>query len=290
MIGSHIAADLIAAGTRVSIASRRPANEDDPPGISDSSRVALDYTDPELSPTLLEPFDAVVFAAGNDIRHVKAADENPEFWRTVQSEGVPRFAGLAKQAGVERFVQIGSYYHQLNPSWADGNPYIGARLAADAGARALAGDGFIPVTLNPPSIVGATPGRVIRGFKRMIAWVRGELEAPELFAPTGGTNYMSVRSLSQAVLHSLDVGEAGKAYLVGDENLRYVEYFQKLADAAGSKLTIPERDAEQAFQPDRFIVQGRGNVISYLPDPALIYDRDDVTRALEEIVALADRS
>lgn len=288
MIGSHIAADLIRAGDRVTIASRREASDQDPPGISECARLALDYTDPELKPNALSGFDAIVFAAGNDIRHVKAEDENDEFWRTVQSEGVPRFAALAKAAGVERFVQIGSYYHQLNPAWAEGNPYIAARLAADEGARSLAGDGFIPVTLNPPSIVGTIPGRNLRGFRRMISWVRGELEAPELFGPKGGTNYMSVESLSQAVLHSLEVGEAGRAYLVGDENLSYTEYFQKLADAADSNRVIEERDEEQAYLPDRFIVQGRGNVISFEPDPALTYARGDIDRALAEIVRQAD--
>lgn len=288
MIGSHIAADLVRAGDSVSIASRREASDQDPPAISACARVALDYTDAQLAPASLEGFDAIVFAAGNDIRHVKAEDENDDFWRRVQSKGVPKFAALAKTAGVERFVQIGSYYHQLNPAWADGNPYIAARMAADEGARALAGDGFVPITLNPPSIVGTIPGRNLRGFKRMVSWVRGEFEAPELFGPVGGTNYMSVESLSQAVLHALEVGEAGRAYLVGDENLRYAEYFQKLADAAGSTRVVEERDEEQQMLPDRFIVQGRGNVISYEPDPALQYPRNDVDRALAEIVRQVD--
>lgn len=287
MIGSYISTELHAHGDEITIASRRPADAGDPPSIHGLPRMSIDYTDETLTPQMLEGFDAVVFTAGNDIRHVKAEDESDEFWRRVQIEAVPRFTALARDAGVKRFVQIGSYYHHLKPEWAHGRPYIAARKAADEGARALVTSDFAPITLNPPSIVGATPGRVARRFKRMIEWLRGELATPELFAPAGGTNYMSARSLAQAVAAALDHGEGGRAYLVGDENLRYVEYFQKFADAAGSTITIEERDEEQPFQADRFIVQGRGNVISFEPDPELSYDRNDIDRALAEIVALA---
>lgn len=288
MIGSHIAASLRDRGDNVTIASRSTEGPYDPPSIAGITRVAIDYTDPLLDASVLAGFDAIVFAAGNDIRHVRSDDESDDFWRTVQSEGVPRFAALAKQAGVECFVQIGSYYHQVNPDFAIGNPYVAARKAADEGARALAGDGFRPVTLNPPSIVGAIPGRVLKGFGRLVAWVAGELPEPELFGPVGGTNYMSVRSLVQATEGALDRGEAGRAYLIGDENLSYTEYFQRIANASGSTITVEERDEECGFQPDRFIVQGRGNRIVLAPDASetqlLGYTRGDIDRALSEIV------
>jgi hypothetical protein len=46
--------------------------------------------------------------------------------------------------------------------------------------------------------------------------------------------------------------------------------------------------------PDRFIVQGRGNVLAYEPDPAetalLGYSRHDVARAVREVVDMAGAS
>lgn len=291
-IGGHVAARLAARGDAVTVMGRSPASDDDPPDIERMPRLVADYTSEALGPDLLDGFDAVVFAAGNDIRHVAADDEDAAFWDRVQSEGVPRFAALAKRAGVARFVQIGSYYHQLHPEWAQAIPYVAARKAADDGARVLTDASFAAITLNPPSIVGVPSGRGLRRFVRMISWARGELTEPGLYAPTGGTNYMSVHSLAQAVEGALDAGSPGRAYLVGDQNLTYREYFQLLADAAGSKVRIEERDEEHPFQPDRFIVQGRGSVIAYEP-PAdevhlLAYDRNDVRRALEEIVTACD--
>lgn len=292
MIGSHLAADLLARGDQVTVMSRRGPSDRDPSAVAGLPRLLGDYTDAEASPRELEGFDAVVFAAGNDIRHVAEGDDDAAFWERTQSGGVPRFAARAKAAGVARFVQLGSYYHQLNPQWAEQLPYVAARRDADEGARVLSDDSFASMTLNPPSIVGADE-RALRRYARMFAWTRGELDEPALFAPPGGTNYMSVRSLSQAVLGALDRGEGGRAYLVGDQNLTYREYFQLLADAAGSSAVIEERDEEHPFQPDRFIVQGRGAVISFEPDAAeqelLGYDRDDVARALAEIADAVGR-
>src|SRR5690606_9781821 len=114
MIGSHIATRLRDRGDTVTIASRSTEGPYDPPAISGILRAQIDYTDPALTAEVLRGYDAIVFSAGNDIRHVDAADESPEFWERVQSKGVPRFAEIAREAGVKRFVQIGSYYHQLH--------------------------------------------------------------------------------------------------------------------------------------------------------------------------------
>ncbi len=148
------------------------------------------------------------------------------------------------------------------------------------------------MTLNPPSIVGADE-RGVRRFARMIAWTRGELDEPELFAPLPAARTTCRCGRSRRLCGgALDAGEGGRAYLVGDRNLTYRGYFQLLADAAGSAHVIEERDEEHPFQPDRFIVQGRGAVIAYEPDPAetalLGYARDDVERALAEIVTAVD--
>jgi dihydroflavonol-4-reductase len=285
LIGSHTAEYLTRIGYDVTTSSRTP--------LDGANQLALDYVSVDESIlAALEPFDSIVFAAGQDIRHLAVEDENADNWDRIQGTGVSRFAELARTAGVSRFVQIGSYYHQLRPELVDTIPYVRARRDADDRTRALTVDGFAAITLNPPSIVGSMPGRVQRRFSRMVEWARGNAAEPELFAPVGGTNYMSVRSLAQAVAGALAAGEPGRAYLIGDENLTYTEYFQLFADAAGGGVRIVERDEEHPFQPDRFIVQGRGAVISYEPDPAEVallgYQRNDVRRAVTEIVETVD--
>lgn len=288
MIGSTIAAHLAERGDQVTIGSRSGEADGDPVQIAGFPRLLGDYTEGGFTEAELAGFDALVMAAGQDIRHVAETDEDEEFWDRAQSRGVPALAARAKNAGVRRFVQIGSYYHQLMPELAHTVPYVRARRDADDDARALSDATFASITLNPPSIVGTATPRAQRRFGRMAQWLRGESDA-QPWAPLGGTNYMSVRSLVQAVAGALDRGEAGRAYLIGDESLSFRDYFQRIVDLTGGTNTLEARDEEHPMQPDRFIVQGRGATIAYEPDASEVellgYDRGDVTRALEEILA-----
>ncbi|WP_427004793.1 NAD-dependent epimerase/dehydratase family protein [Pseudarthrobacter sp. H2] len=290
LIGAHAALLLSERGDSVAVASRSGVKDN--PQLAAFEHLRGDYTAGTFTESDLASFDSIVFAAGNDVRHVAVTDESDRFWSSVQSDGVPNFVATAKRAGVGRVVQVGSCYHQFDPSFAGGSPYVESRRLADERSRALSDGGFAVITLNPPPIVGSIPGRVQRRFGRMVQWVRGQMPEVPVFAPRGGTNYMSARSLAQAIGGALTAGEPGRAYLVGDENLSYAEYFGMLAEVAGRTDPLEVRDEEHPFQPDRFIVQGRGNTMSYEPEPVEVerlgYDRGDIRRALTEIVTAID--
>lgn len=290
MIGLNAALHLGGLGHDVYLAARsRPEARDHP---AHAFPIVLgDFTKGGFTQADLAPFEAVVFAAGNDPRHMPKGADVEAFYRETQSEGVPAFARLAKAAGVTRFVQVGSYYHHLRPDLADGSAYIRSRKLADDGVRALAGDGFVPCTLNPPSIVGAVPGMPALRYRTLAEWGRGlHPEIPNT-APPGGTNYMSVRAVAQAIAGALERGEAGRAYLIGDENLSYREFFQLFFDVSGTATKVVTEDAEHPLLLDPYIVQGRGNSLAYEPAPedvALLgYARGDVRRAVAEVVEMA---
>ncbi|NKR95032.1 NAD-dependent epimerase/dehydratase family protein [Rhodococcus hoagii] len=285
MIGAHTALHLRDQGNDVTVAARNPLADDSP--VRDFPVLLGDYTEQTFTVDDLAPFEAVVFAAGQDIRHMGRDVDEAEFWEKTQTGGVPRFAALAKEAGVSRFVQVGSYYHHLRPEYAETMPYVAARKAADEGARALADENFNVSTLNPPSILGAISGMSAKRYRKLFSWAAGnEPQIPD-FAPAGGTNYMSAQSLAEAIWGALQNAESGRAYLIGDQNLTFAEYFQLLVDAAGGDRSIEERNEEHPLLPDSFIVQGRGNVIAYDTDPAetalLGYTQGDCARAIAEM-------
>lgn len=285
MIGAHTAIHLREEGNDVTVAARNPLAEDSP--VRDFPVLLGDYTEQTFTAAQLAPYEGIVFAAGQDIRHMGRGVDEAEFWERTQTGGVPRFAALAKEAGVSRFVQVGSYYHHLRPEYTETMPYVAARKAADEGARALADEDFNVSTLNPPSILGAISGVSAKRYRKLFSWAAGnESEIPD-FAPAGGTNYLSAHSLAEAIWGALQRAESGKAYLIGDQNLTFTEYFQLLVDAAGGDRAIEERNEEHPLLPDSFIVQGRGNVIAYEPDPAdvelLGFTRNDCARAIAEM-------
>jgi nucleoside-diphosphate-sugar epimerase len=286
MIGCHVAALLAERGHDVTIGARSAPSGDSP--VRAFPVVLGDYADGGFTERELEPFNAMVFAAGQDVRHVRPESADDGFWERYQSGGVPRLMERAKRAGVRRAVQVGSYYHMVRPDLVETNPYVRARQLADDRSRELADADFNVSTLNPPSIVGMTDGRGARAFAKLLAWGRGELtdRVPD-FAPAGATNYMSARSLAEAIAGALERAEPGAAYLLGDQNLSYRDYFQLIFDLAGAGRTLTTRDAPHPFLPDAMIVPGRGAVISYEPDPAVVqllgYRRGDVLPMLQHM-------
>ena len=285
-LGGHAAIHLAQKGHEVTIAARNPAT----PGTAMATMPFLkgDYVAGDFTAERLRGFDWVVFAAGNDPRHVPPEADFGEFLLKANHEAVPAFFAACREAGVMRAVQLGSYYHQAAPHLLEGNGYIRSRKAACEGARGEGRPGFDVISVNAPFMVGTVAGLPSAIFGPYVQWAQGQIPIPA-YAPPGGTNFMSFRSLSQALEGALLRGESGKAYLVGDENLSFADYFGLFFKAAGSSETLAERDEEHPLLPDIAIPQGRGNWIRYEPDPeetALLgYARNDVANAVAEVVA-----
>jgi len=78
------------------------------------------------------------------------------------------------------------------------------------------------------------------------------------------------------------------AYLVGDENLSFADYFGHFFRACGHGEPLPVIDQEHPMLPDAALLAGRGNTIYYEPDDGqselLAYRRNDVGRTIAEVV------
>lgn len=280
MIGGHAALHLQAKGHQVAIAGRNAPVPGTPLGELEFRRIDyIEDTDPTLS-----GFDALVFAAGNDIRHLPQGAGAAAHWQRANTEAVPRFFAAARAAGVRHAVQIGSFYPQAQPALVETNPYVRSRKLADDGARALNGENFRVISVNAPFVLGAVPGLVVGMFKAYTDYALGRMAPMPEFAPPGGVNFISTRSLSEAVEAALLNGQAGEAYLVGDENLSFGDYFGAFFRAAG-RAPPPVLDQEHPLLPDAAIYFGRGNTLYYEPDTRLAYRRGDVLATIGDIVA-----
>ncbi|WP_042883126.1 NAD-dependent epimerase/dehydratase family protein [Cupriavidus necator] len=284
-IGGHAALHLRSRGQDVIIAGRnRPA-----PGtpLGELEFLRCDYIANDMPAAQLGAFDALVFAAGNDVRHLPPGGDEAAHWERANIEGVPRFFRAARDAGIRLAVHVGSFYPQAMPRLADENAYIRSRKLADEGVRALATDTFRVCGVNAPFVVGTVPGLTVPMFKAYTDYARGGFAPMPDFAPPGGVNFISTTSLSEAIDGALLRGENGKAYLVGDENLSFQDYFGAFFRDAGRPVP-PVVDQEHPLLPDSAICFGRGNTLYYEPDAAesalLGYRRNDILRTVSEIV------
>jgi len=286
MIGGHAALYLRSKGHQVSIAGRNSPPPATPLDGLDFLR--CDYIANDLPRAALGRFEALVFAAGNDIRHIPAGADADAHWQGANAEGVPRFFAAARDAGVHHAINVGSFYPQALPALVESNPYVRSRKLADDGVRALASPTFRAISVNAPFVAGAVPGLVVGMFKAYTAYAEGKFAPMPEFAPPGGVNFISTTSLSEAIEGALNRGENGKAYLVGDQNLSFQDFFGAFFRAAGRPVP-PVLNQEHPMLPDSAIYFGRGNTLYYEPDAqetALLgYRRNDVIRTVGEIVA-----
>ncbi|AIT80563.1 NAD-dependent epimerase/dehydratase family protein [Novosphingobium pentaromativorans] len=288
MVGGHAALRLAAAGHDVTLASRtRP----DSGPLAQLAWKAVDYLAPDAQ-AVLRGFDAAVFAAGQDPRHVPKGADAASHYAQANGEGVPRFFAAAKAAGVGRAVLIGSFYPQAAPELVETDPYVASRLAADEGARKLADDNFHVAVLNAPFIIGEVPGLIVPSADAMARWALGALDLPRV-APPGGVNVITCNTLSDAIEGALVRGENGKAWLIGDANLSYARYLGMFFEAAGDRAALELRDEPHPLIPDSAMLRGRGKTIYYDVAPAeratLGYRQDDVWPTIRLIVENAAR-
>lgn len=285
-LGGHAALHLAAKGHDVTITGRGEAAHPATP-LTQLGYMRGDYIAGDFTADRLRGFDWIVFAAGNDPRHVPQGADFAAWLHQANHVALPAFFAAAREAGVSRAIQLGSFYFQAAPQLVETNAYVRSRKAACEGARAEGRPGFDVISVNAPFMAGTVTGLPSAIFEPYVQWVKGNIPIP-FYAPKGGTNFMSFRSLSEAIEGALLRGIPGAAYLVGDENLSFRDYFQHFFDAIGSDVVLEARDEELPLLPDIAIPQGRGNFIAYEPDPAetalLGYRRNDVAAAVAEIV------
>lgn len=286
VLGGVIALHLASLGHAVTVASRHPPAPETP--MARLPFLQGDYVAGDFTRERLAGFDWVVMAATHDARHAPPSADLAEHLHAVNEVATPKFFATCREAGVQRALLLGSFYFQAAPHLVERNVYVRSRQITDQRVRAESRPGFDVLSVNPPFLLGTLEGLPNPLFSALVEWATGAVALPP-FAPPGGTNFMSFRSLAEAVAGAFERGAAGTAYLVGDENLSYAEFFQLFFDAVGRDVKVAERDIEHPILPDMTMMQGRGNFITYDADAAgatlLAYRRHDVAAAVQELVA-----
>jgi len=150
------------------LSSRKPLKKTTPVGKLDW--IAGDYLEENYDAKTLSGFEAIVFCAGQDIRHVQSYDDLDNYFLHANGEMVPRFAAAAKSAGVKSFINIGSFYPQAYPESIATNAYVRSRQMADQGVTSLSDADFKAISVNAPFVVGLPPGMNSPMFNAYFSW------------------------------------------------------------------------------------------------------------------------
>ena len=214
-----------------------------------------------------------------------------EFYKRANDEAVPRFFEAARNAGITRTAYVGSFYPQVAPERIELDPYVHSRHITDETVRSLSSEAFNVCSLNAPFIMGELPGLEVPHIAGLIAYVSGQIPDLPLFAPQGGTNHITARSVAQAIHGALERGQGGKAYLIGDENYTWKEYLEAWATAAGAPVDLEVRSDDHPILPNAIMFAGPGALVNYEPDAdetALLgYGRGQVGKEISSLVQSA---
>ncbi|NLE77494.1 MAG: NAD(P)H-binding protein [Chloroflexi bacterium] len=244
-LGYFAVHELLRRGHSVSILALPPLPEQGffPPQVSITLGNLDDLSDNEVR-AHLRGVEGVVFAAGADDRIIPRAPAYP-FFHHANVEVCERFFRLARQAGVGRGVLLSSYFAHFDRLWpalrlAYHHPYIRSRREQALAALAAAMPDLQLVILELPYIFGAMPGRVPL-WSPLVNLVR---RSRVVFYPRGGSNMVAVGRVAEAIVGGVECGEGGRRYLMGDENVAWADFLQRLSLYACGRpkpvVTVPD--------------------------------------------------
>ena len=286
LIGGDAALHLASLGHDVTIMSRKPPTA---PALAALPFMACDYIHDDVSDGRLQGFDWLLFSAAADIRNMPMdGSVAPDtFYQQANDVAVPRFFKAARDAGVSRAVYIGTFYPQVAPQQVGVCPYVTSRHNTDEALRALSTEQFTVCSLNAPFVLGHIPGLSIPHLDAMVAYAKGQIPEAPIFAPRGGTNHISSRSIACAVATAFEQGQSGKAYLLGDENYTWKAYLEMWFEAVGNPQELEVREDDHPMIPNVILFAGPGVTVSYEPEEAafLAYPREQIKQTLAEVVA-----
>lgn len=287
-VGAYVTVYLSSLGYNVTIAGRRRPTH--VPQLNGLPFVSIDYVKDETTKEQLSPFEVIVFAAGADSRHVPKGEDVGKYLLHTNGVVVPSFAKLAREAGVKQFIHIGSFYWHAMPELAESNTYMKSRKLAAKNVAALATEFFSATSLDPPYIVGSLPGTE-HPWDAPFAHYAQSKNVVSPIAPLGGVNFISVRSLSEAISGAIQHRSeiSGKVLAFGDENHTWEEFFALFFRAVGrDDVTVKASEEDNPVFPN-IANNALGKMISFdtsAETHRLLgnYRRNDVYNAVVEVV------
>lgn len=234
LLGYHTVNHLLDNGHEATVFSLPPK----PEGLfPDSVDVIIGdmnkMSDDELT-DVMKGHDWIVFAAGTDPGPMPK-DKLEPFLEMVNVTLTRRSLEAARAAGVSRAVVCGSYFAHFNRIWphlkiSERMPYVASRDRQTQAAFDLITDDFGVVVLELPYIWGTMPNRPAQWEGLIKLALSPE---PTIHYAGGGTMMTSVKHIAEAILGGLERGVAGQCYQIGDENVTWVEMFDRITSAAG---------------------------------------------------------
>ena len=184
-----------------------------------------------------------------------------EYVNKVNIEGTQNMIDLALKHKIKRFIYIGSASSVNAEGDSNDGSFPGAKFGLDyidSKYHALnliikaTNDRELPaIAILPTYMIGPYDSLPSSG-KMILAISKGKLK----FYSGGGRNVVSVNDVAIAIANSLTMGQIGKFYVAGGENLTYKSLFYKVSKTVGQK--------EPKIKIPNFAIKSIGHLGSFI--------------------------
>ncbi|TFH07312.1 MAG: epimerase [Candidatus Thorarchaeota archaeon] len=244
-LGYHTALEALNRGHEVSSVSIPDIELGDwfPEGVNVMYRDVFKMPHDELV-SLFKGYDAMVYAVGPDDRVTPQAPAY-QFFHNRLVEACTKVVRAAKDAGIKRCAVLNSYFAYFDRLWperklAERHSYIKCRIEQATSVIEAGGSDIAVMVLELPYIFGAMPERMPLWKDVLFDRVR---RMKIVFFPGGGTNMIAVEKVAEAIVGTLERGQSGTRYLIGDVNMSYKDMLRIVLDTMGLKrrkiVTLP---------------------------------------------------
>ena len=234
LVGNNVVRLLLDRGEQVRVLVR--VNSDPRPldGL-DVERVVGDVRDAESVAQACRGAGAIIHAAGY-VRYGWSEAKNHE---EINVGGACHVADAAKAAGVRLAyvstadtVAVATNHQPVAEDTPGGDPvpcpYVLSKRQAEHEVLRRASEGLDVVVVNPTFMLGPWDWKPSSG-KILLAAAR--CWSP--LAPSGAKNFCDVRDVAAGAFAALQHGTAGRRYLLGGENLEFIDAWRLFCDVTG---------------------------------------------------------
>ena len=237
-VGRAVVEELLAAGREVKVLARSL----DHPALAGLAVEAArgDLRDPDSLRRAVKGCNRLFHVAADYRLWVP----DPQTMYQINVEGTRHLLAAATEAQVERVVYTSTVGALGNPG--DGTPgtedtpvslaemtghYKRSKFLAEQAALQFARQGLPLVIVNPSTPVGPWDWRPTPTGQIIVDFLKGRMPA---YLETG-LNLVHVRDVARGHLLAEAKGRLGEKYILGHENLRLSQIFEKLAQVSGLK-------------------------------------------------------
>jgi dihydroflavonol-4-reductase len=236
-VGHHVAQALAAEGADLRMLVRKTSNLDNLEGIPGDTQVG-DLARPESFAPALAGCDAVVHVAADYRLWIR----DPQTMYRANVDGTRDLLRLAREVGVRRFVYTSSvatmHFRTDGLIINEDTPvalrdmvghYKRSKFMAEQQAIAAAEDGQQVIILNPTTPIGPNDRKPTPTGRIFVDFLNGKFPA---YVDTG-LNLVDVTEVARAHVAALTLGQPGRRYILGGENLTLKQILDKMSAITG---------------------------------------------------------